>query len=401
MTDDTKKYGEWRPVPGFDPSIVMVSSEGWIRTRNGLPKKGSYSSAFKVYRVAITNGDMKLKHYLVHRLVAFAFLGPPPSETHTVDHLNRNSEDNRACNLRWATRSEQNYNQKKRKRQSTAKQVMLTAPDGTQTYYKSSMEAGLAIGANPGNISNSAHKGWIVNGYKAEYVPTEDQGDIVVDGETERWSVVADEPNLSVSTMGRIQWNHFSVTGFKITPVPKQRLGGYCIVKIGDSHGMIHDVVLRTFVGPPPNDDQVYTADHINHIRHDNRLSNLRWATKQEQRMNQTTAKYVVDESNDQRRPSPEELAPPSSSLSNDVNFALSDQVYRRPGKKFDWSLAIVDGQRKWVKRANYEGRRKWVDTEVWDKPSVVNTRDEFETEIIGKSELTSTDLSKWVSYKY
>jgi hypothetical protein len=48
-------------------------------------------------------------HTSLHRIVAFTFLGPPPSDgqEYTVDHVNRNKEDNRVLNLRWATPHEQ------------------------------------------------------------------------------------------------------------------------------------------------------------------------------------------------------------------------------------------------------------------------------------------------------
>lgn len=60
----------------------------------------------------------------VHRIVAYTFLGPPPQEGMTVDHMNRIPEDNRAANLRWATTWEQLKN---RSVQSRAFQL----PDGT------------------------------------------------------------------------------------------------------------------------------------------------------------------------------------------------------------------------------------------------------------------------------
>lgn len=43
---------------------------------------------------------------VIHRIVATAFLGNPPSKNHVVDHINTNRQDNRPSNLRWVTRLE-------------------------------------------------------------------------------------------------------------------------------------------------------------------------------------------------------------------------------------------------------------------------------------------------------
>ena len=40
----------------------------------------------------------------VHRIVAFAFLGEPPTAQHVVDHIDTNRQNNRPENLRWLTR---------------------------------------------------------------------------------------------------------------------------------------------------------------------------------------------------------------------------------------------------------------------------------------------------------
>jgi hypothetical protein len=42
----------------------------------------------------------------VHRIVASAFHGEPPTKEHVVDHIDTNKQNNRPDNLRWVTRLE-------------------------------------------------------------------------------------------------------------------------------------------------------------------------------------------------------------------------------------------------------------------------------------------------------
>jgi len=51
-------------------------------------------------------GYMKIASERVHRIVAMAFLGQPPTTTHVVDHIDTNKQNNRPANLRWVTRFE-------------------------------------------------------------------------------------------------------------------------------------------------------------------------------------------------------------------------------------------------------------------------------------------------------
>ncbi len=70
---------------------------------------------------------------------------------------------------------------------------------------------------------------------------------------------------------------------------------GYMMIAITNGDGKkdvlgIARLRLLTFVGRPPLDDKgrEYTADHINQVRSDDAFDNLRWASRSEQRSNQS-----------------------------------------------------------------------------------------------------------------
>jgi hypothetical protein len=51
-------------------------------------------------------GYMEIASVRVHRIIATAFMGVPPTEEHVVDHIDTNKLNNRPENLRWVTRLE-------------------------------------------------------------------------------------------------------------------------------------------------------------------------------------------------------------------------------------------------------------------------------------------------------
>jgi hypothetical protein len=52
------------------------------------------------------SGYLEIASVSIHRIVATAFHGEPPTKEHVVDHIDTNKQNNRPDNLRWVTRLE-------------------------------------------------------------------------------------------------------------------------------------------------------------------------------------------------------------------------------------------------------------------------------------------------------
>tara|TARA_B110001450_G_scaffold23416_1_gene20866 strand:- start:327 stop:1208 length:882 start_codon:yes stop_codon:yes gene_type:complete len=274
----TTDYGTWKLIPG---TKCMVSSLGWVKNRSngGKPHKGSLTSANRMS--AMVGG----KQQLVHRLVAMLFLPSPLDQSFTVDHIDRNPQNNSVENLRWASSSEQNTNKDKRSVRRCSPRVELTDSVGNKTVYENSMEAATAIQSSYVNVCQAIRTGCRVAGYYARQIEPEPQ---VIDDE--EWKLCPFDSTLRVSSLGRIQRKHKRGEGwgFRITPKPTKDQQGYVHANTKESKRVpIHRIVMLTFVGA--SDDPLKTTiDHINRIRSDNRLCNLRWASSTEQNTNQT-----------------------------------------------------------------------------------------------------------------
>lgn len=98
----------WKPINGYE-GLYEVSNLGNVRSvdRYIETEKGKRFIKGKMRKSFISNKGYRMlelggKKYLVHRLVANAFCENPDRERfNVVDHINTDTLDNRADNLRW------------------------------------------------------------------------------------------------------------------------------------------------------------------------------------------------------------------------------------------------------------------------------------------------------------
>lgn len=105
---------------------------------------------------------------------------------------------------------------------------------------------------------------------------------------TEEWREIPEWPLYEVSSDGRVRsWKMWGSVTRKLDKPrylkPSKDKDGYLFVRLVDGgprrNRRVHGLVLRAFVGPPPSG---HVGCHGNAVRDDNRLSNLRWGTPQD-----------------------------------------------------------------------------------------------------------------------
>ena len=102
---------EWKSIPGYE-GLYEVSSYGRVRSLDRYDRR----NCFRKGRILKQNNDgrgymsielclnSKIKRYLVHRLVAQAFI-PNPDNLPEVNHKDENPENNSVTNIEWCNRS--------------------------------------------------------------------------------------------------------------------------------------------------------------------------------------------------------------------------------------------------------------------------------------------------------
>ena len=165
----------------------QVSSLGRVRSYSGIVSYGRKMNGYQNVRIGS-------KPYLIHRLVADAFLPPQASTKHNeVNHKDGNGTNNHVDNLEWVTRAQNiqhSYETNAERRSSAPKQskAVLGRRVGTDdewVEYESTRAAARALGLNPGGISYCCNGVCAqTGGYEFEWAPV---GDDQLDLHGEEW----------------------------------------------------------------------------------------------------------------------------------------------------------------------------------------------------------------------
>ena len=119
MNDSTENWRVIEPFPQYE-----ISDLGRVRRRTRSLSNPRWPAGFILRQAEMKNRphypivslfdrvNSKYKTLLVHRLVCLAFHGPCPGSEYEVAHNNGDAKDCKASNLRWATRSENQKDQR-------------------------------------------------------------------------------------------------------------------------------------------------------------------------------------------------------------------------------------------------------------------------------------------------
>lgn len=169
----------WKDVVGYE-GIYEVSNKGRVRThknkttytkRHGVRKwrqiilKNKNPKGRDV-RVALWK-DGKHKDFLVHRLVAYAFIPQIEGKT-SINHIDGNPKNNNVENLEWCDHRDNNNHAFDNGLMTTNKVIFLVDKITNESHYFRSMtKAGRFLGKSHGYISNALKSGETeVEGYR-------------------------------------------------------------------------------------------------------------------------------------------------------------------------------------------------------------------------------------------
>ena len=126
MTED-KEIEEWRVMPDEEyEDLYEISNLGNYRNKSTRQILRPYKAG-KYLMATLSKPRTKVKRYLIHRLVACAFVDDPDNDPDkdTVNHIDGNKMNNKASNLEWCTLSQNSVHAREvLKQRKTTKKII-------------------------------------------------------------------------------------------------------------------------------------------------------------------------------------------------------------------------------------------------------------------------------------
>lgn len=131
---------KWKPIENYEYSYE-VSNKGRIRSKERVDRIGHpwhpriikpYAQKSGYLNVSLSDGQGNSKKFLVHRLVAKAFVNNP-NDLKVVNHIDENVQNNDYLNLEWCTTK---YNLNYGNRGKRASETIKNNPDTIKRLKK-------------------------------------------------------------------------------------------------------------------------------------------------------------------------------------------------------------------------------------------------------------------------
>lgn len=272
-----------------DKYLINKKGEIYSKYTNKLIKKRTNNWNYEAVTISTSKG--KVLQLFVHRLMAFTFLENPDTEIYnTVNHIDHNPENNNLFNLEWVTAAS-NSDKQNGKSLCIGEDKLLryiALDDNKEEVFRFTSRDKISSNYVLSSVSRSAEKGLKYKEYFWK-----------IENKRERASI----PLGFLGNLSDYEWTeHRKYSGYYICREGFIKKGnrllagsinkdGYIIVQIQGKPRRIHRVIMEHFLGRDLKDDEV--IDHVDCVRHNNNISNLRVTDRKGNMNNPLTVKKI------------------------------------------------------------------------------------------------------------